>query len=236
MVISGGGYVGIGVTNPTAKLDVSGSFKATSANITETLTANALNVNTINGNLTINEYPCKLSLGSAYSQNLSFGTSYIGFNATRDHNNGIWTLDGDGANNGGGVIWSTIWGDLLFASIPSTGTGSKTLTDLQVKNSIKLQVTNNGVLKAKEVLVTLTGWPDFVFDKNYKLLPLKEVEHFINTNQHLPNVPSATEVETHGIPLGEMNAVLIQKIEELTLYIIQMEKRLSELESKKGGE
>jgi hypothetical protein len=55
-------------------------------------------------------------------------------------------------------------------------------------------------------------------------------------NQHLPNVPSSAEVEANGVNLGEMQGTLLQKIEEMTLYIIQLEKRLSELESKKGGE
>jgi hypothetical protein len=96
----------------------------------------------------------------------------------------------------------------------------------------------DGFLCAKEVRVQLSGspcWPDFVFHKDYKLLPLKEVEQFITENQHLPNVPSSAEVEANGVELGEMNAILLQKVEELTLYIIQMEKRLSELENEKGG-
>ena len=97
----------------------------------------------------------------------------------------------------------------------------------------------SGLLCAKEVRVSLTGapcWPDFVFSKDYKLLPLHEVEQFIAENQHLPNVPSAAEVKANGVELGEMNALLLQKVEELTLYIIQLEKRLSEVENRKGGE
>jgi len=98
-----------------------------------------------------------------------------------------------------------------------------------------LSISTNGLLCAKEVRVSISGspcWPDFVFSKNYNLLPLAEVEQFITENQHLPNVPSAAEVEANGIELGEMNAILLQKVEELTLYIIQMEKRLAELERK----
>jgi len=62
------------------------------------------------------------------------------------------------------------------------------------------------------------------------------VEQFIAENQHLPRVPSAAEVEANGMNLGEMNIILLEKVEELTLYIIQLEKRLSEVEKKKGGE
>jgi len=93
----------------------------------------------------------------------------------------------------------------------------------------------NGTITAKEIKVTLTGWPDYVFGKNYNLMPLKELEQFITKNSHLPEIPSAAEVEENGVQLGEMNAILLKKIEELTLYILQLEKRLSDVE-KKGGE
>ncbi|GGF10321.1 hypothetical protein [Flavobacterium limi] len=76
-----------------------------------------------------------------------------------------------------------------------------------------------------------SGWPDFVFAKNYKLPTLTEVENYINTNGHLQNIPSACEVEENGILLGEMNAKLLQKIEELTLYIIKQEARIEKLEA-----
>jgi len=93
-----------------------------------------------------------------------------------------------------------------------------------------------GKIKTKEVEVTLTGWPDYVFGKEYKLPTLNEVEQFINENQHLPNVPSAAEVEANGVELGKMNAILIQKVEELTLYILDLQKQINALKqtSKKG--
>ena len=254
MFFNNSNYVGIGTTNPQAQLDVGGSFKARSATVTEKSyfngdvtvgTANQpaqLEVNgllkaktaNINGNVTVKEGAFNLSLGNASGSNLNYGTSYIGFNAVRD--NGNWTLAGDGANNGGAVIWNTVGGTINFATISSTGTGTKTLTDTDIKNNIKLQLTSAGILKAKDVQVTLTGWPDFVFGKDYKLPTLTEVEHFIAKNNHLPNVPSAADIEANGVNLGEMNAILIQKVEELTLYVIQLEKRLSEVESKKDKE
>jgi hypothetical protein len=95
-------------------------------------------------------------------------------------------------------------------------------------NSAKI----NGLLCAKEVRVALSGspcWPDYVFGKEYKLTPLNELEQFITENQHLPNVPSAAEVETNGVELGEMNALLLQKVEELTLYILDLQKQINEL-------
>ncbi|MBG6132353.1 hypothetical protein IWQ47_003675 [Aquimarina sp. EL_43] len=88
----------------------------------------------------------------------------------------------------------------------------------------------NGKIHAKEVKVDLTGWPDYVFENNYNLPSLQEVEHHIAEEGHLPNIPSASEVEKNGIQLGEMNARLLQKIEELTLYMIAQNKKTEQLQ------
>ena len=71
------------------------------------------------------------------------------------------------------------------------------------------------------------------FEQDYNLLPLNEVEQYIKQNNRLPNVPSAAEVEEEGVNLGEMNAVLLQKVEELTLYIIDFQKQINELKQTK---
>ncbi|WP_025667244.1 tail fiber protein [Aquimarina megaterium] len=88
----------------------------------------------------------------------------------------------------------------------------------------------NGKIHAKEVKVDLTGWPDYVFENNYNLPTLQEVENHIVEEGHLPNIPSASEVEKNGIQLGEMNAKLLQKIEELTLYMIAQNKKTEQLQ------
>ena len=85
----------------------------------------------------------------------------------------------------------------------------------------------NGTIGAQEVNVTATGWADYVFKPEYKLMPLSEVEAFINKNGHLPNVPKEMEVLEHGVNLLEMNKVLLEKVEELTLYVIELEKKIS---------
>lgn len=82
-----------------------------------------------------------------------------------------------------------------------------------------------GTIRATEVRVE-TGWADFVFDKDYKLPTLREVENHINQYKHLPDIPSEKEVKENGISLGEMQAKLLQKIEELTLYVIAQDKKL----------
>ena len=90
----------------------------------------------------------------------------------------------------------------------------------------------NGNVRAKRVKV-YTTWADYVFEKDYKLLKLNEVEAFINKHGHLPEIPSAVEVEKNGIDIGEMNKKLLSKIEELTLYVIQLNKEIELLKSEK---
>ncbi|WP_345954228.1 hypothetical protein [Mucilaginibacter sp. PAMB04168] len=92
-------------------------------------------------------------------------------------------------------------------------------------NQFKLSV--NGKLRAKEIKVE-TGWADYVFLPGYRLRSLQEVGDHIKANGHLPEVPSAAEVAKNGIQVGETNALLLKKIEELTLYLIDQNKQLLE--------
>ena len=82
----------------------------------------------------------------------------------------------------------------------------------------------NGTITTKEVKVTETGWSDFVFEDNYALPSLDKVESFIKENKHLPDIPSAKQVEEEGLSMAEMMAKQMQKIEELTLYVIELKK------------
>lgn len=88
----------------------------------------------------------------------------------------------------------------------------------------------NGTIHSKEVKVDINGWPDYVFKKDYNLPTLEEVEEHINAKGYLENIPSEEEVLKNGIHLGEMNANLLQKIEELTLYMIHINKKVKELQ------
>jgi hypothetical protein len=92
----------------------------------------------------------------------------------------------------------------------------------------------NGTIHSKEVKVDLLGWSDFVFKKEYNLPTLAEVEKHINEKGHLENIPSEEEVLKNGINLGEMNAKLLQKIEELTLYMIEMKKENIQMKNKQS--
>ncbi|UGU17907.1 hypothetical protein LS482_08505 [Sinomicrobium kalidii] len=87
----------------------------------------------------------------------------------------------------------------------------------------------NGIVHSKEVKVDLNDWSDFVFKKGYNLPVLEEVEQHIKEKGHLKDIPSAKEVAKNGIFLGEMDARLLQKIEELTLYIIKQDKQIKKL-------
>ncbi|MBO9675242.1 MAG: hypothetical protein J7577_17475 [Sphingobacteriaceae bacterium] len=86
----------------------------------------------------------------------------------------------------------------------------------------------NGNIRAKEIKVEATNWPDYVFEEDYKVGTLKELENYIKSNKHLPEMPTAKEVEVNGIALGEMNKLLLKKMEELTLHLIEQQKQLNE--------
>lgn len=98
-----------------------------------------------------------------------------------------------------------------------------------IPEGYNMAINGKGIME--EVKVSLVeNWPDFIFASDYKLQPLETVEAFINENQHLPEIPSEAEVLEEGINLGEMDAKLLQKIEELTLHMIEMNKRVKQLE------
>ncbi|WP_300351897.1 hypothetical protein [Chryseobacterium sp.] len=111
--------------------------------------------------------------------------------------------------------------------------GSKTLATCSDCNQYKLFV-KDGIRteKVKVDIAANNGWADYVFKKDYKLMPLKAVENFINENGHLPEVPTTEEAMKNGIELKEMNILLLKKIEELTLYTIEQQKRIEALEKR----
>ena len=107
----------------------------------------------------------------------------------------------------------------------------KMLGTLTIGSGFSCDTTGN--MKVKHLKVTLTDWPDYVFGGDYRLMPLNELEAYLNENSHLPGVPSAEALEKEGADLGEMDRVLMEKVEELTLYIIDLQKQIDELKPKK---
>lgn len=105
----------------------------------------------------------------------------------------------------------------------------------EVKNAYTAFV-KKGLLAEDLAIGPQSSWSDFVFERNYRLRPLSEVEKFIRTNKHLPDVPSAKDVAEKGYSQHEINKVLLQKVEELTLYILEQQKEIEALKAKLEGQ
>jgi chitodextrinase len=116
---------------------------------------------------------------------------------------------------------SVSWQSADFYASGNVGIGT------MPSNTYRMSV--NGSIRSKEIIVE-TGWSDFVFEDDYNLASLEEVEAYIIKHRHLKDIPSAVEVEKNGISLGNMNKLLLMKIEELTLYIIEANKNIKSLE------
>lgn len=127
----------------------------------------------------------------------------------------------------------TCQGNAQIFGVLAVGSGLYYGTDGTLTVGSGFSCAADGALKVKSLKVTTTDWPDYVFGGGHRLMPLPEVENYINANGHLPEVPSAEEAEADGVDLGEMNRLLLQKVEELTLYVIDLQKQLDELKSNK---
>ena len=101
-----------------------------------------------------------------------------------------------------------------------------------VPSGYKFAVDGKVICEELKVKLVSSGWPDYVFGDNYTLPTLKEVEKYIQQNKHLPNIPSATEIEKNGIEVGDMQKRMMEKIEQMTLYILQLQKQIDELKNK----
>lgn len=119
-------------------------------------------------------------------------------------------------NEGGGEFS----GNVLFSNSVGIGTA--------INASYRLSV--NGNIRSKEVVVE-TGWADYVFEKNYPLIPLEQLEQFIRQNKHLPNIPSAKAIQENGLLVGDTQRRMMEKIEELTLYVIALKKEIDQLKN-----
>ena len=142
-----------------------------------------------------------------------------------NNESGIGTLNVTTNSSGGGNTngaWATSGANIYFEG-GNVGIGTSTPDE-------KLAV--NGIIHAQEIRVDLTGWPDYVFEKDYKLPTLEEVAQHIEREGHLINIPSAKEIEAKGANLGEMNKLLLEKVEELTLYLIELKHKNEVLSTK----
>ncbi|MCB2380575.1 hypothetical protein LGH70_23490, partial [Hymenobacter sp. BT635] len=197
-----------------------------------------------------------LGIGSAYSTNL-WSSSYVGFNLSKQNYwTSTWKTYSDGGNNGAAAIVGGIGGSLMFLTLPTAnaGAGGQTISDANMPGLIRMSLSPDGRLQIGNKLstgvhadaklsvygkVTATSlyiladtpgnWADYVFEKDYKLTPLPELEAYVTQNKHLPEIPTTAEVTANGANLGEMNVLLLKKVEELTLHLIDLNKQVQQL-------
>lgn len=201
------GNTGIGVNDPKGILQVRGTYE----NSWIYFSSNA-------GMSSTNKPKPRVNYGMAFTWNYSGGNGESIINYSRESGSSprLDFTSYDGVN--------------LTTEMTLKG-GSLGIGVIQIPDSFKLAVA--GKIIAEEVVVQLQSeWPDYVFTPDYRLLPLQKVEEFVKTHKHLPGIPSASELEEKGLSMGQMQSKLVEKIEELTLYIIEQDKKIKELESR----
>lgn len=206
----------------------------------------------------------KVAVGSATTVSSLYGISYLGFNVT--HSSGNWTTNNNGAGNGGSLFMSDIGGGIRIVTFPQTGATNQTLTDADIATHTRLYVradgrvqigtteilstsvyndnftrlTVDGRIMCKDLVVsTASDWPDYVFDSTYTLMPLDSVGSFISQNHHLPGAAGTQSVAQNGISVPQTLQSQQQSMEEMMLYILQLNERVNALEAEnarlKGG-
>ena len=215
MQIFDDGKVGIRTANPQSELDVNGEITTDDLTVNGDMSVNSLSVGTTATSGTFNTK----SFMDIYPDNPSGWGTQMRFMSptgaprhiiTDDYTNNALLIDAGFAGNAGDNI-------ILMGKV-------RVGTHIAAGPHTNYALAVGGKIVGQEVIVTLDNWADYVFEDDYELKSLEEVEDFIESNKHLPDVPSAQEVEENGVSLGEMDAILLRKIEELTLYMIDLKK------------
>lgn len=212
----------------TSRFGLTNTTTGTSANdgmLFRMSTTNFMMENKENGNIFINSGTALMGIIGAANR------VFVGGTAVTGANNGAFNVS---SSDNGIFIYPTT--TLKFGiSIRMSSLTDNALQVMGTNGTTRnFSVKANGEVYARKYTTTLAAIPDYVFASDYALMSFQELRDFIAVNKHLPNVPSAKEYEETGVDLGEMNRVLLEKIEELTLYILQLEDRMNELETEKN--
>jgi hypothetical protein len=224
------GNVGIGTAAPAARLHIAAPQGTNIARFVQIDTSDgdgAVTISNLTGTLGVFT---PVITGRSYFPGRAFGLTIIGETddivpAASDAGLAAVVLDGrnkTGAKlNNNNVLAVNSYGQnlLLVKANGSVGIGTTDTKDY------KLAVNGAGIFTQVKVKV-YSAWPDYVFSDNYSLPSLQSLEQFIAVNKHLPEIPAEKEVLAEGQDVGEMNRLLLKKVEELTLYIIQLNKKV----------
>jgi hypothetical protein len=174
-----------------------------------------------NGKVGIGRYPITHKLEVAGDFKLEGSDFFMGPVAGRGNGGRALVLDN---NNMLSINYAN---DFSGGTFINSNVGVGTLPNLIYKLSV------NGTIRSKELIVE-SGWADYVFDEKYKLRSIRDLEEFVIKNKHLPNIPKATDIENNGLKVAETNKFMMEKIEEMALYIIQLNKKIENLEAEIG--
>lgn len=204
MVLTQDGQLGIGTSTPTSKFEVSTTSSGEQSSV-------GIEQSNVTGN-PVNKPTSRL----VYNWYGGIKSS-INFHRGSTVGNGFMSFSTSQSNNALERMRIDEYGNVAIGTEDARG--------------FKLAVAGK-MIAEKIVVKVFNTWPDYVFEVDYKLPSLAELENFITAHKHLPDIPSAKEVQQNGIDLGEMNAKLLQKVEELSLYIIELNKKNIALEQR----